>query len=122
MTRLKLIMLSGLCAAILGIAGCFAEGDALTEFTVISTRSDSSTLKLGQRVQGESCTQLLFGLIPVGGDPQPMLRQAIERALESSRARFLVDGIASERRTGVPPILHRFCYVVEGTAANSPLP
>jgi hypothetical protein len=109
----------GLRLLALNAAGCTS---VITDFTVISTQSENATLRLGARVQGESCSQVLFGVIPVTGDPQASLRQAIERALNSGKAKFLVDGVASEQTTGLPPILHRHCYLVEGTAANPPLP
>jgi hypothetical protein len=113
------IVVVSLCLLALNAAGCTS---VITDFTVISTQSENATLHLGARVQGESCNQVLFGVIPVTGDPQASLRQAIERALDSGKAKFLVDGIASEQTTGLPPIFHRHCYLVEGTAANPPLP
>ena len=119
---LDFIMLTALCGAVLVTAGCFAGADVLSEFSVVSTRSSNAGLQLGSRVQGESCTRLLFGVIPVSGDPNANLKQAVDRALDNGKAKFLVDAIASEQTTGVPPIFHRHCYLVEGTAANSRLP
>ena len=116
------ILLVGLGVMILGMSGCFSAGDLITEFTVISTRSENANLQLGAQVKGESCTYLLFALIPVSGDFQATLRLAIDRALDSAKAKFLVNGIATDKTTGVPPIFHEHCYVVEGTAANPPLP
>ena len=116
------MLVVGFGVAMLSMTGCFSAGDLITEFTVISTRSENANLQLGAQVKGESCTHLLFGLIPVAGDYQATLRQAVDRALDSSRAKFLVNGIATEKTTGVPPIFHEHCYVVEGTAANPPSP
>ena len=112
----------GFSVAMLGMGGCFSAGDLITEFTVISTRSENANLQLGRQVKGESCTHLLFALIPVAGDFQATLRQAVDRALDSAQAKFLVNGIATDKTTGVPPIFHEHCYVVEGTAANPPSP
>lgn len=115
-------MLAGLGMMFLGTAGCFAGADVLSEFSVVSTRSSNAGLQLGSRVQGESCTRLLFGVIPVSGDPNANLKQALDRALDAGNAKFLLDAIATEQTTGVPPVLHRHCYVIEGTAANPPSP
>ena len=112
-------VLAGLWCVILGTAGCTFT---LTDFSIVSTRSENATLKLGHRVQAESCSYLLFYVIPVAGDTQATLKQAIDRALDKGNAKFLIDGIASDQITGVPPIFHVHCYLIEGTAANPDLP
>lgn len=115
----KFIVRVCFCFVIPAAAGCTS---VITDFSLISTKSENVTLRLGAQVQGESCSQLLFGVIPVSGEPQASLKQAIERALDSGNAKFIVNGIASEKTTGVPPIYHQHCYLVEGTAANPSLP
>lgn len=115
----KVAILAGLCWVMLQSTGCTF---VLTDFSILSTRSENATLQLGARVQGESCSYLLFGAIPVAGDNQATLKQAIDRALDQGQAKFLIDGIASDETTGVPPLFHVHCYRVEGTTANPPLP
>ena len=114
----SLVAFAGLCV-VLATAGCTFT---LTDFSIISTRSDNTTLKLERRVTAESCSYLLFYVIPVAGDTQATLKQAIDRALDKGNAKFLIDGIASDQITGEPPIVHEHWYIIEGGPANPNLP
>ena len=91
----------------------------LTDFTVISTKNSNIPVKKMDRVKGEDCAHVLLGFIPITGNIQPNLKEAIDKAIEKDKADLLLDGVIYSKFFGIPPFLYSSCYVVEGTLANT---
>ena len=91
----------------------------LTDFTVISTKNSNVQVNKMQRVEGKDCAHILLGFIPITGNIQPNLKEAIDKAIEKDKADLLLDGVIYSKFFGIPPFLYSSCYVVEGTLANT---
>jgi hypothetical protein len=91
----------------------------MTDFTAISTKNLHLPAEKGNRVTGEDCANLLFGLIPLTGTFQPNLKEAIDQAIEAGNGDVLIDGVLYNSIVFIPLLFTQVCYTVEGTIGTT---
>lgn len=103
-----------LCASVLFLQACTTR---LGDFTVLSTKNvDVSGLKPGDRMEGEHCVNMLFGMIPLG---QINWKEAMDDALEKGKGDVMVDIVLTQKAWAIPYIWGQECIIIEGTVSQT---
>ncbi len=89
----------------------------LADFTVLSTKNvDVSGLKPGDRMEGDDCVNMLFGMFPLG---QINWKTAMDEALEKGKGDVMVDVVLTQTGWAIPYIWGQQCTVIEGTISRT---